>query len=78
MSPDDTPQELQGLSLAAGEALELERDQLSQIGLHRDLGARKAQVSMEPDSDGRSLRGLQAAASVDLRKIAIISQIITS
>ena len=41
------------------EDLELEHDQLSQIGLHRDLRARKTQVSMEPDLDGRTVRSMQ-------------------
>ena len=43
-----------------GEDLELEHDQLLQIRLHRDLGARKEQVSTEPDSGGRDAPDLQA------------------
>ena len=43
-----------------GEDLELEHDQLLQIRLRRDLGARKEQVSTEPDSGGRDAPDLQA------------------
>ena len=40
--------------------LQLEDEPLSRNGLHRDLGAASAEVSMEPDLDGRTVRGLQS------------------
>ena len=40
--------------------LQLEDEPLSRNGLHRDLGRASAEVSMEPDLDGRTVRGLQS------------------
>jgi hypothetical protein len=41
--------------------LQLEDEPLSRNGLHRDLGAASAEVSMEPDLDGRTVRALQSS-----------------
>ena len=43
-----------------GEGLELEHDQLSQIGLHSGFGCANAEATMEPDLDGRHARDLQS------------------
>ena len=40
--------------------LQVEHDKLFGNGLQRDLGAGSAEVSMEPDLDGRTVRGLQS------------------
>ena len=39
--------------------LQLEHDQLSEIGLHSGLSNRKLSATMKPDLDGRTVLGLQ-------------------
>ena len=41
--------------------LELEHEQLSQNGLHSGRENRKLSATMEPDLDGRRVRGMQGA-----------------
>ena len=39
--------------------IQLEHDQLSEIGLHSSLSNRKVSATMKPDLDGRTVLGLQ-------------------
>ena len=48
---------------------QLERDQLCGIGLRSDLRAARAEVTTEPDQDGRVVRGLQVVRETVSGKI---------
>jgi hypothetical protein len=57
--------------------LQLEHEQHSGNGLHRDLELSSAEVSMEPDPDGRLVRRPETRRSADLTTFATKGQIST-